>query len=375
MENTDFRQAAALLQSAGEKTVTVGFDGYVDSIIKVKYQNCDGEAEYFDTMKQFGDYIVQKAQRSCSLELKVVREKIGGNMPIYAKALGRLGMRLNCIGAMGWPEALPLFREGMGEKCRLLSVSQPGSCQALEFKDGKVMLARNEEIEQLDYSVLLQRAGEETLRQSLTEADAVTFLNWSELKGATSIWRGIAAEILPGLPKREKRPMFIDLSDCSSHKEKSVSEMAELLTKFTEYFEVIVSLNRNETEQLADKLGVGGETLSDRARNLKTRFGCEILIVHLPNGCIAFSNQEEISLKNLLISEPRLLTGGGDNFNAGFTFAYLNGLGMREALCTANAVSGYYVANGHSPTRLQLLSWIKQHQYFEPISLTQEELL
>lgn len=71
-------------------------------------------------------------------------------MPIFSQALAKLDVSVNCVGAMGYPDVLPIFRN-MPPNCQLLSVCEPGLCQALEFDDGKLMLANNEDIDQLDY--------------------------------------------------------------------------------------------------------------------------------------------------------------------------------------------------------------------------------
>ena len=92
----------------GVKTVSAGFDGYIDRIFKVR-QHAAGSRHHIETMSQFGSYIVGKAGKSCSLELQQVGEKIGGNMPNYASALSHLGIAVNCIGTLGWPRIHPLF--------------------------------------------------------------------------------------------------------------------------------------------------------------------------------------------------------------------------------------------------------------------------
>jgi sugar/nucleoside kinase (ribokinase family) len=58
------------------------------------------------------------------------------------------------------------------------------------------------------------------------------------------------------------------------------------------------------------------------------------------------------------IDDPRILTGGGDHFNAGFCLGWLAGLTIEEALCVGTATSGYYVGTAASPTRDELIGFI-----------------
>jgi sugar/nucleoside kinase (ribokinase family) len=62
------------------------------------------------------------------------------------------------------------------------------------------------------------------------------------------------------------------------------------------------------------------------------------------------------------VKEPRISTGGGDNFNAGFCLGLLIGLSMEESMITAMANSGAYVQNGKSPSMNDLITYITQWQ-------------
>lgn len=341
--------------------VTAGFDGYVDSIVKIVSQSTQEDSAYFSSMSGFADYLSSKAGKSCSLEMKVISEKLGGNMPIYANALSRLGVKVNCIGAMGYPDIHPVFRD-MDEGCEIYSVSNPGFCQALEFDDGKVMLAENNEIEKMDDSVLESRLGQEKIIDLLDQADIISFLNWSELKGSLSIWRGMAQKILPACKKRKE--LFVDLSDCSARTDEDIREMMDLLRQFESYVSLTLSLNVNEAEQLAKSLGISQEEkIEDLAAKIYEVMGGGILIVHLPDGCFCLENDKQVSVPNVFISKPKILTGGGDNFNAGYTYGRLQGLDLKDSLRIANAVSGYYVSHGISPNQQQLAQWLAENKY------------
>ena len=55
-----------------------------------------------------------------------------------------------------------------------------------------------------------------------------------------------------------------------------------------------------------------------------------------------------------MVEAPKISTGGGDNFNAGFCLGQLLGLGYRDSMLLGMAVSGYYVENGKSPSAQEL---------------------
>lgn len=349
--------AKSLAENPCGATVTAGFDGYIDSILRVRKQSGEEGDSYFNTLSEFGRYVEGKSGRSCSLELKQTTEKIGGNMPIFSLALSALGLKVNCIGAAGYPDILPLFGP-IAEEGRILSVCEPGKCQALEFDDGKLMLARNEDIENLDFSVLEERAGIEKLISFSDEADILAFLNWSELKGSSSIWRGFIDTVLPQL-KLRNRKMFIDLSDCSHRKASDITEAVDMMRELGVFCDVTVSFNRNEAECVAEAMGMDTEgDISILARNLYDVIGCAYLIIHLVDSCYCVYNGKVFLQNNHHISKPVLSTGGGDNFNAGFVYGLAAGYGVEECMAIANTASSYYVSHGHSPNIEELISWM-----------------
>ena len=88
--------------------MTAGFDGFVDTVVKViKSKPEQKPFVLFNWVKEFGNYILEKEGTSFSLELEEISSRRGGNMPITANALGRLGIRVNCIGALGYPQIHP----------------------------------------------------------------------------------------------------------------------------------------------------------------------------------------------------------------------------------------------------------------------------
>lgn len=337
--------------------VVVGFDGYVDSILRVCRQTGGTEPEFFDTMEEFGNYIRGKAWKSCSLELKLQTEKLGGNAPIFSQTISRLGAQVSCIGAFGTSRLHPVFRE-LEKLCALHSISDPGLCEALEFRDGKVMLARNDCIK-VDYDSLLGKISVPHLLEIAEQADMLAFFNWSELPGATSIWQGCLREIFPQLTKRKR--LLIDLSDCSQRPEQEVREAGRLIREFSKYLDVVLSLNQNEAETLSRSLKLPSKENADLAAMLREHLACEMVVLHLLDRAFCASEKGVVCHVGRQIQKPLLSTGGGDNFNAGFAFALLQGMSSEEALAVANGVSGFYVSQGRSPDREELAAWLEEN--------------
>ena len=57
------------------------------------------------------------------------------------------------------------------------------------------------------------------------------------------------------------------------------------------------------------------------------------------------------------VKKPKLSTGAGDNFNAGFCLGLLAGLPVTQAVCTGTAASGFYVRNARSATLAEMIDF------------------
>lgn len=344
--------------------VFVGFDGYVDTLVKpVRTMSGNGNMDFFSSISDFGAYIDKKAGRSCSIELHKIIEKVGGNAAIYASAVSNFGIHTKCVGAFGYPAVMDLFKQ-IGEGVELVSISNPGHCMALEFSDGKIMLSENEGINDLDYETIVERLGEDKLYRLIYESDVISLMNWSEVLGCTSIWKGILENILPKLPKDNRKKMFIDISDCSRRSVEDIWQMLQLLGEFSDYCDITLSLNKNEFEIICGVLGINSdvERLDETGAAVREACSVKYLVVHLVDGSYAFDEKFAYYADNRYVKQPLISTGGGDNFNAGLVYGIMIGMDIRSAMALANAASGYYVTNGRSATLEALIEYISGWQ-------------
>jgi pfkB family carbohydrate kinase len=351
-------------KTAIPKTVTTGFDGFVDTVVRILKQKEDSEMPiFFKTIDEFGRYIVAKENNSFSLEIEEISTKLGGNMPILSNALGLLGFNVNCIGALGYPQIHATFKE-MPSNCRFYSFTNPGIATAYEFNNGKMMLAQNGLLNILDWQAIKQIIGLETLQKLYDETDLMCLVNWSEINTSTSIWQGILTDILPFLIKKSNlKTAFFDLSDCSNRSDIVIKEALELLFSFGKYANIVLSLNKNEARHLYQVLYQTLPVNTDFAflgKEIYKKLPIESLLLHSAEESIAFTKKKIYKFENPFFNEnPTLSTGAGDNFNAGYCAALLFDLEIEPALLFANAVSALYVQNGKSPALEEVIHFLK----------------
>ena len=339
------------------KQVTIGIDAFIDKIQNVvKSQTEDGKCVFFNDIEEFGLYLTSKKGMSCGIEVRERYMKLGGNAPIMANALGSLGVKLNCVAAMGYPEIDPIFKE-ISPNCTLRTVANPGYTTALEFNDGKIMLSQREALLELTWSSLKNLLGIEKLKEFICNADLVGLVNWNGIKQSNSIFKGILQDVLPNCVPSKEKVIFFDLADCSERSREDICEAIELIRQFAGYFKVIVGLNENETYLIYNALQMEKEnkdllTIGDE---LYKELKIDALVVHTQRSSIAWHKNGSNQVSSLFVQKPKLSTGGGDNFNAGLCFGQLLGLDFKSSMYIANATSGYYVRNGKSPSIEKLI--------------------
>lgn len=96
------------------------------------------------------------------------------------------------------------------------------------------------------------------------------------------------------------------------------------------------------------------------ARTLRQTLPVHCIVIHPKECAAAISDEGYVQVEGPYCKEPVLTTGAGDNFNAGFCYAWSQGLPMQQCLLCGVSESGYYVRNGESPDSAKLCLFLKQ---------------
>lgn len=346
--------------SRDDTPALLGFDACIDIIARiVRNRNDDNTAVYFNSTSEIGDFLSSLGSRSCGLELETKISRPGGNMVITANALGSLGIKADCIGTFGYPDILPVFRN-ISPNCRLNSVAETISATAIEFDVSKVIMFDPGPYRNLDSQTITGVLGTDRIRQMAEGKFLIAFLNWSEIENSTEIWTWFLNDVFPHVAPVKGRVFFTDLSDCSRRSTDQIREAMSLLWEFRKKFRVVLSLNVNESLIVAKALGIS-HNLPDESftRELHYACNCDLLLIHRIKDSIAFDGSEYTSCETFFTEDPKILTGGGDNFNAGFCLSAFLDLDVYQSLVLANAVTGFYVSHGYSPASEDLVNFLE----------------
>ena len=214
-------------RNSGESAF-LGFDACIDNIVRVVSEKKEyRDPLFFETSRQFAEYIISRENKSCGIELVTRVSKLGGNMVITANALGNLGIRAECAGTFGLPDILPFFRS-VSSNCTLHTIGDTITATALEFNNTKVILFDPGPYNNLNWNSIREILGKEKLREMIKGKELISFLNWSEIDRSSEIWEGFLDEILPFCISTESQKIFFtDLSDCSRRTQKEIENAAD----------------------------------------------------------------------------------------------------------------------------------------------------
>ncbi len=336
-----------------------GFDGFEDKIQRVVKSGRKDEVVFFPDIKEFGVAVDKAAGKSSQFRIETRYRKLGGNSPIMANAMGFLGIQNTCMASLGYPDIRPVFRE-MHPIVNPISVCEPGETNALEFNDGKLMMSDMTPFNELNWDFLLERAGKDRFLRELKRATVVALVDWANLDHASDIWAGIERDLLPSLS--EPGIFFFDIADPSRKSLEEIREVVDIIGRYRKYGEVIFGINENETirlHQLLSGKDEGEMSLETRINELYGFMDTDQLLVHPVDRCILIDGGELLKAGGTLVKNPKISTGGGDNFNAGYCFGRMNGFSSEESMILAMGTSGSYVKYGKSPTLDELADYLE----------------
>ena len=333
--------------------VLVGLDGFVDTILHVVAQrNSATEYKRMSAMGEFGKRVSAAAGLSANFEFVTQMVKLGGNGPIMANALGSYGAPITYVGNLGHPAIHPVFAD-FARRARVISLAEPGYTDAIEFEDGKLMCGKHESLKEINWNNLLKHIPEEQLIAIFEESSLIALVNWTMLPAMSAIWQKIQSRVAPSLTG-EKRWLFIDLADPAKRTREDLAAAIKLISKFQKHFRVVLGLNLQEGRQVGEVLGIPSpdesrDAVAAHAARILEQIKIDTLVIHATAFAAAANATGATVVAGPYTAKPKITTGAGDHFNAGFCVGCLLGLDLASCLQVAVATSGYYVRQARSP--------------------------
>ncbi len=340
----------------------LGFDGFVDQILHVVRTRTDANNYVrMETLKEFGEFISKAAGLSANIEFIPIQSKLGGNGPIMSNALSNYNLDVTYIGAVGEDSINPVFNE-MSKKSTVINISNPGLTDAVEFLDGKLMIGKRECLKDVNWDKLKEKVGVKKLISLFSDAKLVGLENWTMLPYMTEIWNGLINEIIPNINDNSDKYIFFDLADPENRLKDDILEALSVIKQFSSKFKVILGLNEKEAYEIGEVLNISSPSnkpnLDILVKSIAKRIDIYCLVVHPIKEAYAVCNDKLYHTLGPYEPNPKLTTGAGDNFNAGFCFGQILGLSVQLSLVLGTATSGYYVRNSKSPNLENIIDFL-----------------
>ncbi len=376
MPREDIAQSAASkLAAASIPAAVVGFDGFIDEIIDVVDQRCDMSASGYSRIKTISEFAARvgaAAGKSTNLEMVVKEVRWGGNGPLMAGGLASLGSGVTYIGSVGTESGdLDARYAEFARRCKaVIPIAPPAHTDALEFEDGKVMLGKPGNVQIPTWARLVEKVGIEKMVGLLDGTGLLGMVNWVMMGGVEGIWDGLIREVLPKVRRGGLR-IFIDLADPAKRTDADIQRAMGLLRRMNAIVPVTLGLNLSEAERMAAAFGVVhaaghrtmGAAIESMAVALRGKLDLACVVIHPREGAGAAvggaGGVESAWFDGPFTPTPRLSTGAGDHFNAGFALGQMVGMKVEECLAVGCGVSGAYVRDAQSPSRERLVGFLR----------------
>ncbi len=356
---TNFQQLTNLIP---QKQFFLGFDGYIDSLYSTVSKRTDSTNWIkMDSMSEFADRIQDASGSSCNIE-RVLKKKIaGGFAPNMARAISGIGAKVILVGAMGFPEINPLFKE-FQENVELFSIKEMGETAAFEFDDGKVMCTDFGNINQITWDTIMSVIPRDEFIGLIEKSDAIGQGHWSLVPNMNSIWEKMIEEIFPNVTNMRDKIFMVDPSDCKKRTHADINEKLKLLQKIDVFSHVMLSLNDKEAIDITNVIiskdsafqkkrvsqVKSHEDYIDIGEKLNEVLDISYLVIHDPHFATISTKTSHDWVTEGYTSKPNFTTAAGDHFNGGVLTSLVCGLKPEESLVIGNALTAIFVRTGIS---------------------------
>lgn len=355
----------ATRSSARPHNALVGMDGFVDTIVTpVDKRVGQGDAfSAIETITGFANRIAGAAGKSTNIEFYPQMDKLGGNGPIMANALLATDTRVTYIGALGNPAIHPVFHD-FATRAEVISLCDPAITTAVEFKDGKLMLGQLRSLDSITLENIHRAMGPDVFKQRLRDADLIALVNWTMIPNMSGILRGLVEEVLPSTLIRPGTIFFFDLADPEKRPSQDLLEVLGLISRFEAFGRVTLGLNLKEAQRIHDELGFArrGESPDDLrgiAGDIRAKLAISCVVTHPRESAACATPDGTYWIPGPYTEAPRITTGAGDHFNAGFARGQLLGLDPEACLTLGVSTSGHYVRTAQSPSLEALAEFLE----------------
>jgi sugar/nucleoside kinase (ribokinase family) len=312
-------------------------DGSVDRY----YAVTDATGDAIPTQDAFADRLADGAVRSLRLVPEAVRA--GGEAVNTATQVHHLGQDVRLYGHLDDPELGPF-------PFPTTSMGTPATVHVLAFDREELMLSvESPDICSWTLPDLFATAGVDP--DDWIDDGVVVVQNWVGFPEMTDALRDLTDVDLGGAT------LIFDPGDITTVGDGELEALCDVLTAVGNTTEVILSANEAELARLAGALAIEADG-TDREVGLRAALGVAAVVRH-DEACAVAVSGEVTSVENVDSERIVRRTGAGDRFDGGLAVGIAAGLPWEEVLALGNACAAYFVENGETATREDIITLLE----------------
>jgi hypothetical protein len=342
--------------------VAFGFDGFVDRVRRMVDERHDADAyDSIATLEDLGERISQSAAADSSLSIEWLQTDVrtGGHVAHLSRAYANFGYNPVMLGTFGEPPVDPFRAEFPADA--LTSFGDPGYTDAVEFRDGKLMLLEIDAPRSLDWEQITAQCPPEKLAASIDGVDLLGLGYFADMPELPGIADGLRTEVWP-LLEDPPGTLLVDPGDVRKLQADTLHEGIGSFTALDDLAPVTVSANRYETTVLADRLGDGaGDSLAAATAAAYDALDVTRFVGHGVDVSVATSAAGQTTVDVPTVEDPEMTTSAGDHFNVGLSLGLLHDLDDGAAVALGNAVASYFVRTGDQPDYDELRTSLQEY--------------
>ncbi|NRA37148.1 MAG: carbohydrate kinase [Planctomycetes bacterium] len=347
-----------------QQRVVGGFDGFIDEMITI-IDDRENEQSYsaVETMTAFAEKLQAASGRSSLSEIDMTSSDAGGCAVNLCDVYNTMGICVDYFGTLGQPMH-PAFAD-FAAACNSCHswLDGHGTTLALEFNDGKYMLASMSDLHRFTPAVLETVLADGIFTSASQQAQLICMCNWTLYPHMTECWQYLQKHVYSTM--RQEPFMFFDLVNPSSRSKEDQLAMLQAMQDFSQNAKVILGVNLNEAHILADTLGIQSsnseEDLIEVTVALREKINIFEVVTHgIRENCVAGDGYVQGKVSGPYCEAPKKSTGAGDRFNAGYCLGHLMGVSAEERLQLGVASGGYFVRNAKSASLADVAGFIER---------------